>query len=75
MCLHRAAGVVNSVQGSLQSLFLCAISLVSLVVWQPERFVWLMVVSCGAVLSALALYTMWVFSRRRQGLAFESTSV
>ena len=53
------AGVVNSVQGSIQSLFGSAMFVVSLVVWQPGRFVWLMLVSCFAVFAAMITFLLW----------------
>lgn len=51
--------MVNGVQGSLQSLFQSASYGVALVVWQPEDFEWLMLGSCGVVLSAGVIFTLW----------------
>jgi hypothetical protein len=50
------AGVVNGVQGSLQSAFEIASFVMGILVPQPQHFHWLMLASCAVVASAAAVY-------------------
>ena len=54
------AGVVNGVQSSLQSLFVCLSYAAGLAMWRPEYFSWLMLGSTGIVATAAAIYTTFV---------------
>lgn len=50
------AGVVNGVQGSLQSAFEIASFVMGILVPQPQHFHWLMLASVAAVAAATAVY-------------------
>ncbi|GAB4820184.1 hypothetical protein N2152v2_007230 [Parachlorella kessleri] len=54
---HSQLGSINGVQGSLQSLCQMLAYAAGAVVWQPEKFAWLMAASCVVVATAAALYT------------------
>ena len=56
------AGVVNGVQSSLQSLLQSFSYLMGLIVWQPEKFGWLMAGSVGVVTVATALFCCYLAS-------------
>ncbi|BDA48594.1 Solute carrier family 40 member 1 [Coccomyxa sp. Obi] len=53
-------GVVNGVQSSLQNLLQSFSYIVGLIVWQPEKFEWLMAGSVGMVFVAALLYCCFV---------------
>lgn len=57
------AGVVNGVQSSLQSLLQSFSYLMGLIVWQPEKFGWLMAGSVGVVMVATALFCCYLASK------------
>ena len=54
--MHDAAGVVNGMQSSLQSLLQSLSYAVGLIVWQPQLFIGLMVGSVLVVSTACVLY-------------------
>ena len=54
------AGIVNGVQSSLQSLLQSFSYVLGLIVWQPQKFEWLMACSIGAVFMAALLYSCFI---------------
>lgn len=60
------AGVINGVQGSLQSLLQSLSYVAGLVLWRPTQFPSLMFASVVVVMCAASLYTIFVCLRRHK---------
>ncbi|KAK9815567.1 hypothetical protein WJX72_006024 [[Myrmecia] bisecta] len=59
-------GAVNGVQSSLQSVFTSLSYVAGLVLWRPEQFEWLMLGSCGIVLTATIMFSLFACAHRSQ---------